>query len=155
MVHADDTGWRIGGRTAFLMGFDTDQATLYQIRERHRNKEVREIVPADYQGVLVADRGKSCDAQELDGVVQQKCLAHLLRNVTDVLENKRGPARRFAMKLKAWLREGLTLWQARGALHGEDYRKRSQQLHRQLTVHLCHRILPDVDNQKLLDGIGP
>ena len=154
VVHTDDTGWRMSGRTAFLMGFDTDQATLYQIRDRHRNEEVREIVPADYQGVLVTDRGKSYEAAELAGVAQQKCVAHLLRNVSEVLENKQGPARRFARKLKALLREGLTLWQARGALHPEQYRIRAQHLNRQLTAYLRHRILRDADNQKLLDGIG-
>jgi hypothetical protein len=49
------------------MGFDTDQATVYQIRDRHRNEEVREIIPAGYKGVLVTDRGKSYDAAELAG----------------------------------------------------------------------------------------
>ena len=47
VVHTDDTGWRIGGRNAFLRGFDTDRLTVYQIRDQHRNEEVREIVPAD------------------------------------------------------------------------------------------------------------
>lgn len=47
VVHTDDTGWRIGGQTAFLMGFDTEQLTVYQVRDQHRNEEVREIVPSD------------------------------------------------------------------------------------------------------------
>jgi hypothetical protein len=41
------------------MTFDTDQATVFQIRRRHRNEEVREVIPADYAGVMVTDRGKS------------------------------------------------------------------------------------------------
>lgn len=154
VVHSDDTGWRVGGRTAYLMGFDTDQSTVYQIRDRHRNEEVREIIPADYPGVLVTDRGKSYDAEELAGVAQQKCLAHLLRNVSKVVEDKRGPARRFGVKLKALLREGLALWHARGALDKDEFRTRSQQLDRQLTGHLRDRILQDEDNQTLLNGIG-
>jgi hypothetical protein len=32
------------------MGFDTDQATVYQIRSQHRNEQVRELIPADYVG---------------------------------------------------------------------------------------------------------
>jgi transposase len=154
VVHTDDTGWRIDGRTAHLMGFDTDQSTVYQIRGRHRNEEVREIIPADYQGVLVTDRGKSYDAEELAEVAQQKCLAHLLRNVSEVIEDKRGPARRFGAKLKALLREGLTLWHARGTLDGDEFRTRSQQLDQHLTDHLRNRILKDHENQKLLNGIG-
>jgi hypothetical protein len=33
-------------------------------------------VPGDFGGVMVCDRGRSYDAVELDGVAQQKCLAH-------------------------------------------------------------------------------
>jgi hypothetical protein len=49
-VHTDDTEWREGGPSAWLMAFETDSATVYQIRARHRNEEVRERVPADYRG---------------------------------------------------------------------------------------------------------
>ena len=63
-VYTDDTGWRIHGQTAHLMTFDSDPATVFQIRRRHRNQEVRELIPSDYAGVMVTDRGKSYDAQE-------------------------------------------------------------------------------------------
>ena len=48
LVHTDDTGWRVDGGPAFLMAFETDEATVYQVRARHRNEEVREVVPSDY-----------------------------------------------------------------------------------------------------------
>ena len=31
------------------MAFETDEATV-QVRARHRNEEVREVVPSDYAG---------------------------------------------------------------------------------------------------------
>ena len=43
-VHTDDTGWRVGGAPAHLMTFETRAVTVYQIRARHRNEEVREVV---------------------------------------------------------------------------------------------------------------
>jgi hypothetical protein len=57
-VYTDDTGWR-HGQTAHLLTFVTGQATGFQIRGRHRTQEVRELIPADYAGVMVSDRGKS------------------------------------------------------------------------------------------------
>jgi hypothetical protein len=153
-VHTDDTGWRVNGQPAQLMGFDMDQVTVYQIRNRHRNEEVRELIPSDYKGVMITDRGKSYDAEELSEVAQQKCLSHLLRNVSKVIEKKTGPARRFGLHLKVLLREGLTLWHARGTLDGDEFDLRHQQLDREMTNHLRHRILKDDDNQTLLDGIG-
>ncbi|HEX8813721.1 MAG TPA: hypothetical protein VF742_17170, partial [Terracidiphilus sp.] len=38
-----------------------------------------------------------------------KCLAHMLRNVSEVIEHKTGPDRRFGLKLKVLLRDGLTV----------------------------------------------
>jgi transposase len=154
VVHTDDTGWRVSGQTAFLMGFDSEQATVYQIRSRHRHEEVLEVVPADFAGVLVNDRGKSYDAHELDDVRQQKCLAHLLRNVSEVVERKYGMARQFGLSLKVLLRDGLALWKARPNLSPEHYRTCVQKLEETLTHHLRNRVLRDDDNQRLLNGIG-
>ena len=69
-MHTDDTGWRVGGRTAFLMSFVNPSLAVYQTRNRHRNEEVRELVAGDFAGVLVCDRGKSYDAEELADVAQ-------------------------------------------------------------------------------------
>ena len=125
VVHTDDTGWRVAGQTAFLMGFDSEHTTVYQIRPQHRHEEVLEVVPAEYAGVLVNDRGKSYDARALDGVRQQKCLAHLLRNVSEVVEQKCGMARQFGLTLKALLRESLALRErASGASRGRVSRPR-------------------------------
>ena len=88
VVNTDDTGWRVGGSPAHLMVFVSAESTVYQIRERHRNEEVREVIPGDYTGVMGTDRGKSYDAKEFDAVAQQKCLSHLQRNLTEVLETK-------------------------------------------------------------------
>ena len=154
VVHTDDTGWRVGGQSAHLMAFDTDQAVVYQIRPHHRNEEVREIVPADYRGVLVTDRGKSYDAEELRGVAQQKCLSHLIRNVSDVLESKRGRARKFGVGLKDLLQQALQLWREQREGRALNFSVQTQEIDDALTHHLRNRILHDDDNQRLLNGIG-
>jgi hypothetical protein len=90
VIHTDDTGWRVGGRPAFLMAFVNPLLAVYQIRQRHRNEEVRELVPADFAGILVCDRGRSYDSEELAEVKQQKCLSHLLRNARKSRKRKQG-----------------------------------------------------------------
>ena len=75
VVHTDDTGWRVGGEGAFLMAFETEDATVYQVRARHRNEEVREVVPSEYGGVMVTDQGTElrcsgsvgCETAEMSG----------------------------------------------------------------------------------------
>jgi transposase len=74
VVHTDDTGWRVGGAPAFLMAFVSRSLSVYQVRPQHRNEEVRELIPVDFGGVMVCDRGRSYDAVELEEVARQKCL---------------------------------------------------------------------------------
>lgn len=154
VIHTDDTGWRVGGKTSFLMAFVNPSLSVYQIRPRHRNEEVRELIPADFGGVMVCDRGKSYDAEELEAVAQQKCLGHLIRNAAAVAEEKTGRAKHFSSRLKELLRQALSLSATQSTLKPREYRDQVQQLDDELTIHLRDRLLRDEDNQRLLNGVG-
>jgi transposase len=154
VVHTDDTGWRVGGEPAFLMAFVNRSLSVYQIRPQHRNEEVRELIPADFGGVLVCDRGRSYDAVELEAVAQQKCLAHLIRNAAKVAEEKNGRARQFSQRLKELLRQALLLSAGGKEMKPGDYGKQAKVLDDELTAHLRDRTLRDPDNQRLLNGVG-
>jgi hypothetical protein len=155
-VHTDDTGWRIGGTVAYLMGFDTDTVAFYQIRRQHRNQEVREVISSEYAGVMGCDRGTSYDARELLGVDQQKCFSHLLRSASMVVEQKRGKSRWFGQQLQEILREALNLWKD---YHAKKRRPpgwddRVERVRARLDKHLADRTLTDRDNQRLLNEFG-
>ena len=122
VIHTDDTGWRVGGSPAYLMAFVTRSLSVYQVRPQHRNEEVRELIPADFQGVMICDRGPSYDARELEDVAQQKCLSHLIRNAKAVEESKTGRARQFSKTLKELLQQALALLAKKSDLKGAEYR---------------------------------
>ena len=155
-VNTDDTGWRTGGKGSFLMGFETPDAVYYQIRERHRNEEVREVIPSEYKGVMCTDRGKSYDAKEMLDIKQQKCLSHIQRNLTDVEEVKTGKVKWFSSGLKALLHSANELWNQHrdGKINLPDYLARGKTLAEQVTHHLRDRTLKDTDNQRLLNELG-
>jgi len=154
VTYTDDTGWRVGGDGAHLMAFDTDRQTVYQIRSQHGNEQVREVVPGDYAGVLVTDRFSSYEAKELGAVEQHKCLSHLLRNVTAVVESKTGMAKAFGSQVKGLLQQANQLWRDQCAGPVADYPAQVEEIEANLTYVLRHRRLRDPDNQRLLDGIG-
>jgi hypothetical protein len=154
VTYTDDTGWRVGGDGAYLMAFDTDQETVYQIRSQHGNEQVREIIPSDYAGTLVTDRFTSYEADELAGVEQHKCLSHLVRNVTEVVEIKTGRAKTFGLQVKSLLLSANDLWRQQRVGEVPDYADRSEQIEQDMTYLLRPRRLRDPDNQRLLDGIG-
>ncbi len=156
VVHTDDTGWRVGGESAFLMAFETEDATVYQVRARHRNEEVREVVPGDYGGVMVTDRGRSYDAQALSGVRQQKCLAHVLRSISEVVQTKRGRGRTpdrsrghgFGKRLSGLLREAMELRQSYRQGEASDYVAETERLRREVSYHLRDRPMPALDSDR-------
>ena len=154
IVHTDDTGWRVGGEGAFLMAFETEDATVYQVRARHRNEEVREVVPSEYGGVMVTDRGRSYDAQALSGVRQQKCLAHVLRSISEVVQTKRGRGRSFGKRLSGLLREAMELRQSYRRGEASDYVAETERLRREVSYHLRDRPMPDRDNGRLQNELG-
>jgi transposase len=154
VVHTDDTGWRVGGERAFLMAFVNPALSVYQVRLRHRNEEVRELIPAAFAGVMVCDRGRSYDAVELEGVSQQKCLAHLIRNAAKVAEEKNGRARHFARQFTDLLRRALLLSAGSAEMRSKDYCRQASALDDELTHLLRDRALRDTDNQRLLNGAG-
>lgn len=146
-VNTDDTGWRTGGEASYLMGFESEAAVYYQIRERHRNEEVREVIPSTYQGVMCTDRGKSYDVKELVGLKQQKYLSQIQWNLTDVVEGKTGKHKWFASELKALLHSSNELWnQHRNKeIMLDIYLARGKILRAQITHHLRNRMLNDAD----------
>lgn len=155
-INTDDTGWRISGEPAQLMVFESKPVVVYQIRPRHRNEEVREVIGDQYKGTLCTDRGKSYDAQALNEVDQQKCLSHILRSLDAVLESKRGSARFFGVVLKSQLQEAIRLYKSfhDPASKLRNYAGCVRALELEISWQLRPRQLTDRDNQRLLNELG-
>lgn len=160
VAHTDDTGMKMGGKPAHLMGFatpDTEDGpgvSVYQTREQHRNEEVREVIPSDYQGTMVTDRGRSYDAKEFESVKQQKCISHVLKSISEVVETKVGAARAFGERLTTSLRRGLRLWHSYHEGRQKGFDSRVSNVEAEVTRELRDRKLTDPDNQRLLNELG-
>jgi hypothetical protein len=103
---------------------------------------------------MVTDRGRSYDAQAFDHVDQQKCLAHILRSLSDVVERKGGRTREFGAQLKTVLQDALALWHRHRARPVADFKVEAEALQAELTYHLRDRRLNDRDHQRLLNALG-
>lgn len=157
VVHTDDTGWRIGGLRAQLMGFFTSDTAFYQIKERHRHQEVLEVIGESFAGSLVTDRGKSYEAKVLEAIAQQKCLAHIGRNLHEELEHKSGAARRFPLSVLDCLGYALQIYhrqQSAEPLSAQQYAHEVALAKEWLNYLLWPRQLKDKGNQRLLEGLA-
>jgi transposase len=156
VVYTDDTGWKVGGERAFLMTFATADLTVFQIRPRHRNDELRELIPREYAGIMVCDRARSYDARPLQGVRQQKCLAHVQRSLSEALADQWGRARSFPLRLRALLAAAMALWRQHQAqaVTAEQFAAARQRLQAAVTQHLRPRRLTNRTNRRLLSELG-
>ncbi|MGH7876627.1 MAG: IS66 family transposase [Candidatus Dormibacteraceae bacterium] len=78
----DETGWRIGGYGAWLWAAATEDATLYDVAEGRGFDAATNLVPADYDGVIVRDGWAVYRCY--DKATHQTCLAHLLRRCKEM-----------------------------------------------------------------------
>jgi transposase len=159
-VGTDDTGWKVGGVAAFLMGFFSRLTSVFQIRRQHRNEEVREVIPSDFSGTLGTDRGRSYDARALAGVKQQKCVAHIQRSLTAALEKPVlgealvGRGRHFCLRLKKLLRQATALWEAYHTGTAEAFAEERERIVAAVTEHLRERPIRGEANRRLLSELG-
>src|SRR6516165_10330276 len=79
VVHADETGWRVGRQNAWLWVFSSKQATVYVIRTgkgARGHRVPQDILGPDFDCYLVVDGLKTYDVLE---VAKGRCNGHLLR----------------------------------------------------------------------------
>ncbi len=92
-VAADETGWRIGGRPAWLHVWVGDRATAYTIDPQRGADALERVIGRDWPGVLSHDGFASYE--RFEGAIHQQCVAHVLRRAQDLLAGARRGAVRF------------------------------------------------------------
>ena len=155
-AHTDDTSWRVAGMAAWLMGFVSEHTCTYAIRDSHGHDEVLDVISRDFAGVLVTDRFSSYNHKELRDIAQQKCMTHILRNLSDHISAQPIGSREFPRQLKEVFAEAVALQrQYRDAeLDVETYDRRARPLIERIDRLLRPRLLIDEANQRILDSLG-
>jgi transposase len=82
IVHADETGWRIGRVNAWLWVFSSKNVTIYAIRYSRGSDVPAEILGDSFDGILIVDGLNSYDVLTY---TKGQCNAHLLRRVKDMI----------------------------------------------------------------------
>lgn len=83
--HADETSWRINGKTNWCWAFLTPKAVAYTIEETRGKGVPDKVLGKSPSGVLVRDDYASYAHLPME---QQSCWAHLLRNSRDALKQE-------------------------------------------------------------------
>jgi transposase len=147
VVHTDETGWRIGTLSAWLWVFTNRETTVYTIRHSRGHDVVVDILGAEFAGVLNSDCFLAYDAKALNDWLKQKCVGHLLRNLSEIEASKTRGAVRFARNVTALLRKALQLKAEKPDLPEKTFTERATALEERLDqlIHTRRR-LTDPDN---------
>jgi transposase len=112
-IVADETGWRIGGRPAWMHGFVTPWATVYHVAVGRDYQTAASIIGYRYTGKLIHDGWAPYD--KFFWAEHQQCLAHLLRRCKELLETALGGAARFPHQVHDLLTDALDMRKRRDA----------------------------------------
>ena len=149
VVHVDETGWRIDTLSGWLWVFTNANATVYTIADNRSSDVVVEILGEKFPGILATDGFRAYDEKRLSEWLKQKCLAHLLRDLKDMQEVKRGGALRFARDATALLQAALALKKDKSSLTAAEFERRAQELEERLDQLIARkRYLTDADNRR-------
>jgi len=110
VLHADETGWRVNGKTHWLWCFSTSELTFYMIDRSRGSPALMKFFREEFGGTLISDFWGAYNAVACRK--RQMCLVHLLRDLEYVetykCVDKDWAA--FAKKLRRLIRDAIRLW---------------------------------------------
>ncbi len=132
VLHGDETGWRVDGKTNWLWCFGNPTLTYFMIDRSRGSPALQKFFTEEFNGTLITDfwgayNGVAC-AQ------RQMCLVHLLRELEQTGEYK-SPGKHwpeFAKKLRRLIGDAIRLWRRQGELPSKTYASRKDCLHKRL-----------------------
>ncbi len=136
VLHADETGWRLAGRTVWLWCFTTRvaKATYYMIDRCRGSPALSKFFTTAFDGVLITDFWAAYNAVVC--AARQACLPHLFRELDKTDEADRSESwAAFSKKLKRLLRDAIRLGK-RGDLPAARFASRRSRLDGRLAALL-------------------
>ena len=128
VLHADESGWRVNGKTHWLWCFTAKNLTFYMIDRSRGSPALMKFFIEEFAGTLVTDFWSAYNAVVC--TLRQTCLAHLLRELEHT-EKYKSPGKHwptFAKKLRRLLGDAIRLWRRRGELPEAAYAARRERI---------------------------
>jgi transposase-like protein len=145
VLHADETGWRVNGKTCWMWCFTNPDTTYYVIDKSRGSPVVKRFFKQVFKGILITDFWGAYNVVVCAG--KQRCLVHLLRDLKYVTKkykngnkdqdkNKDNDWDIFSKRLKRILRDAIRLCGKRSNLKTEVLERLRNGIERRLTLLL-------------------
>lgn len=156
VLHADETGWRVNGKTHWLWCFCNHRSCYYMIDAGRGGPALNTFFTEAFQGVLIHDFWRPYASVLLEGSGEhQCCLVHLLRELEHVnervLAHKQPDAAEewsaFVKMLRRLIRDGIRLRRREG-FAPEKYASRIRRIDKRLRA-LAQGAYDDADASRI------
>lgn len=152
VLHADETGWRVAGKTWWLWCFTNARIAYYTIAKSRGSPVVADVLGKLFNGTLVCDFFGAYNL--IEAAAKQRCLVHLFRELKKVLErNTCVEWASFCKKLKRILHDAMRLSERRDTTAAEDFSRRRTLLDLRLG-DLCAAKYCDADCRRLVKRLS-
>ena len=132
VLHADETGWRVNGKTHWLWCFGNSTLTYFMIDRSRGSPALAKFFIREFDGTLISDFWGAYNAVVC--AARQKCLVHLLRELEQT-EKYKSPGKHwpeFDKKLRRLIGDAIRLWYRKDELSAKTYASRKDCLHKRL-----------------------
>jgi len=133
VLHGDETGWRVDGKTNWLWCFSNPDTTYYMIDRSRGSPALLKFFTTEFEGTLVTDFWGAYNAVACAD--RQMCLVHLLRELEQTVKYKK-PGENwsaFEKKLRRLLGDSIRLWKSRDELDDALLASRRERLYARLS----------------------
>lgn len=131
VLYADETGWRISGKTHWLWSFSTKTMCYYAIDKCRGSPVIKKILGTFFNGILVCDFWGAYN--KIRTLAKQRCIYHLFTELLKV--DKKNASRLwkiFKKKLSRILKDAVRLSERRHTLSSDKYQQQTIKIHTRL-----------------------
>ena len=128
VLHGDESGWRVNGKTHWLWCFAHSALSYFMIDRSRGQPALLKFFTQEFAGVLVSDFWGAYNAVAC--ALRQTCLVHLLRELEHT-EKYKSPGTHwpeFAKKLRRLIGDAIRLWRRKDELSPDTYASRRGRL---------------------------
>jgi len=147
VLHADETGWRLNGKTHWLWCFTTKTLCYYLITRNRGSPVIKKVLGILFRGVLICDFWGAYN--KISALAKQRCFYHLFTELVKADTcNRSASWKVFRKKLSRLLKDAIRLSEKKNQVSQACFLRLKKRLYRRLEQFL---VTPcqDKDAQRL------
>lgn len=147
VLHADETGWRLNGKTHWLWCFTTKTLCYYLITRNRGSPVIKKFLGILFNGILICDFWGAYN--KINALAKQRCFYHLFTELVKVdTHNRSASWKVFRKKLSRLLKDAIRLSEKKNQVSPACFLRLKKRLYLRLEQFLATPC-QDKDAQRL------